>query len=199
MAKICPEVEKNLILSAQNFYDILDMAMQAGDDGGFINEFVYDRAAYVFFISMIMPQHKTQIAEIISEGNPLEAWTYCCDEGIAEELFANERYAEDIKFLEEKKTAWLENYCSYAHSARGIINIMQELSADIVGETIKRFKSVNEGSDVQRALEIAESWGLNNVEKQDSINEFVQNNTEPKPKILEEMFDTSLFEQVLTT
>ena len=39
--------EKDLQLTAQEVYDILDLAVQAADDNGFVSEYVYERAIYL--------------------------------------------------------------------------------------------------------------------------------------------------------
>lgn len=57
------ETEKSLALDAQERYDIISFAMDAADDNGFINSFVFERALYCYAAIMLYPE----IAEELSE------------------------------------------------------------------------------------------------------------------------------------
>ena len=151
--------EKNLQLTAQEVYDILDLAIQAADDNGFVSEYVYERAIYLYATAVLLPKYKDEVTKIISEENPLAAWQYCVKEGYLHNLV--DEYSDELEFLAKQSITWLENYINYAHSARGLLGTIQALSTDIVAQASKRFQDVNEGSKIQEVLQIAENWGLN--------------------------------------
>jgi hypothetical protein len=58
------ETEKSLALDAQERYDIISFAMDAADDNGFINSFVFERALYCYAAIMLYPEHKEELAEL---------------------------------------------------------------------------------------------------------------------------------------
>lgn len=190
MTQIHPETEKNLVLNAQNVYDILDMSIQAADDNGFVNEFVYDRVIYVFLASYLCPKHTIEISNIISETNPLEAWDYCCNENLILEM--QEKYPHEISFVEDIKVTWLRNYVEYAHSARGLLNTIQEFTSDIVNQTVNKFNKINEGSDVQQVLEIAEKWGLNEAVEELKSTEIVEETEELNEPDLLSLYESDI-------
>ena len=152
--------EKNLKLTAQEVYDILDLAIQAADDNGFVSEYVYERAIYLYATIVLFPELKDEITNIISNENPLAAWQHCVKEDYLYNLV--EEYSNELDFLAEQGDVWLENYTKHVHSARGLLGSIQALSTDIVAQASKRFQDVNEGSNIQDVLRIAENWGLDN-------------------------------------
>lgn len=58
------ETEKSLALDAQERYDIISFAMDAADDNGFINSFVFERALYCYAAIMLYPEYKEQLSEL---------------------------------------------------------------------------------------------------------------------------------------
>ena len=179
--------EKNLNLTAQEVYDILDLATQAAEDDGFVSEYVYNRALCLYSVVALYPDLKKEITKVISEYNPLFAWNYCLDRDYIQLLF-NEHQAT-LDFLEEESKVWLKNYTTYLHSARGIIGTFQGLSADILSQASQRFQDVNNGSSVQEIIKIAESWGLENVASNALVNK-----SQPvlQPDNLNSLYDTSV-------
>ena len=58
------EIEKTLTFSAQDRYDIISFAMDAADDNGFINSFVFERALYCYAFMMLRPERKDELTPI---------------------------------------------------------------------------------------------------------------------------------------
>ena len=179
--------EKNLNLTAQEIYDILDLAIQAAEDDGFISEYVYNRAICLYSVIALYPDLKKEIAKIISEHNPLFAWNYCLDKDYIQALF-NE-HQSTLDFLEEESKVWLKNYTAYLHSARGIIGTFQGLSADILSQASQRFQDVNNGSNVQEVIKIAENWGFENIANNTLAN---KPQSALQPDNLDSLYDTSV-------
>ena len=65
------ENEKSLALDAQERYDIIGFAMDAADDNGFINSFVFERALYCFAAIVLYPEHKDKIVSHM-QNSPIE-------------------------------------------------------------------------------------------------------------------------------
>lgn len=179
--------ERDLRLDTQEIYDILDFAIQAADDDGFVSEYVYERAIYVYAICTLMPEYAEEVSNLITIKNPLEAWHYCCTEELIDKLV--EDYSEEIEFLAEQGKIWLENYLDYAHSARGLLSTIQSFSSDIVAQTVEKFKEANNGSDIQQVLSIAENWGMNSGFDAEEIR---KENIKTKPAELISLYDKEL-------
>lgn len=60
------EIEKSLALDAQERYDIISFAMDAADDNGFINSFVFERALYCYAAIMLYPELKEDLSEKVA-------------------------------------------------------------------------------------------------------------------------------------
>lgn len=178
--------EKDLQLTAQEVYDILDLAIQAADDNGFVSEYVYERAIYLYATVILFPKFKNEITKIISEENPLAAWQHCIEKGYLHDLI--DKYSDELEFLAQQSITWLENYVSFSHSARGLLGTIQALSTDIVAQASKRFQDVNEGSKIQEVLQIAENWGLNK-EAAEMMN---KTNTSLKSADVDSLYDLSV-------
>jgi hypothetical protein len=165
--------EKNLQLTAQEVYDILDLATQAADDNGFVSEYVYERAIYLYATVILFPKFKNEITKIISEENPLAAWQHCIEKGYLQDLI--DKYSDELEFLAQQSIIWLENYVSFSHSARGLLGTIQDFSSDIVSGTLEKFQEINKSSDIQHILNIADEWGftpektLNSEKKNNSV------------------------------
>ena len=54
-------------LSSQDRYDIISFAMEAADDNGFINSFVYERALYCYAAIMLYPERREEIGNLLSD------------------------------------------------------------------------------------------------------------------------------------
>ena len=61
------EIEKSLTLSAQDHYDIISFAIDAADDNGFINSFVFERALYCYTFIILNPERKDELSPIAAE------------------------------------------------------------------------------------------------------------------------------------
>ena len=179
--------EKILQLTAQEVYDILDLAIQAADDNGFVSEYVYERAIYLYATIVLFPELKDEITNIISNENPLAAWQHCVKEDYLYNLV--EEYSNELDFLAEQGDVWLENYTKHVHSARGLLSTIQSFSSDIVAQTVEKFKEANNGSDIQQVLSIAENWGMNSGFDAEEVR---KENIKTKPTELISLYDKEL-------
>jgi hypothetical protein len=58
------ETEKSLALNAQERYDIISLAMDAADDNGFINSFIFERALYCYAAIILYPELREELSEL---------------------------------------------------------------------------------------------------------------------------------------
>ena len=171
--------EKERHMTTQDMYDVLDFAMQAAEDNGFINSFVYERALYEFAALILFPDRKEEFAPMVAE-NVNTAWDAMLEDGILDELVEN--YEQDIDYLGTLGKTWIDEFTTYIHSARGLLNSLQEVTGKISNMNIERFMDAAKESGVAEALQIADDWGMN----REATKEIVD-----KPQF--EIVDDSLF------
>lgn len=152
-------LEKNKQLSSQDLYDIMNFAMDAAEDGGFLNSFIFQRALYCFAAVVIFQERKDELAPMVAE-NILTAWDILLEDGTLDELRAN--YQEEMDYLADNGRIWFDEFGTYAHSARGLLDTVQELSGNLLGDAAKKLTTTAQETGVQELLQVADEWGMNN-------------------------------------
>ena len=155
------EKEKSYALSAKDRYDILTFATDVADDGGFVNSFVFERAIYCF-AAILLVEDQALKADIQGRvaANLVEAWDYLIQNDIIQELIEN--YREDFDILGNEGANWIEDYDKYATSARGILNLVEQFSGDIVQSAATQLNNSMNETNAANIIQIADKWGLNN-------------------------------------
>lgn len=154
--------EKKCSLSTQDMYDIISFSIEAANDNGFMNSFIFNRALYLFAAIVLYPEQKEEFAHIIS-ANVNEAWDKMMEEGIIENMV--DTFPTELEMLAENGKMWFDEYTEYAHSARGLLDTIQMFTGDIVKAAAEQLQA----SGVQEVLDIADKWGMNReVEKKDT-------------------------------
>lgn len=162
---IIPNLETTRKLTSQDIYDIIHFSAQSAEDNGFVNQYVFERALYVYAAIILYPDRKEEIGRMVSN-NILDAWDALVSDGTTSDMEKN--FSSDIKILGEVGSVWLDDYIKYLQSARGIFSTFQTFSGDIVESTVNRFKDAFNESDAKTVLEIADKWGMNNTPKDES-------------------------------
>lgn len=152
------EQEKTLKLTAQDRYEILDFAIQAAEDGGFLNSFVYHRAIYLYAAIVLFEDRKEELSHIIAK-SPIQAWDTLLKDNTINTML--EQYPQEMDILSAEAEKWYNEYEKYIHSARGVLNTVQELSGDIIESAARQLKSSAQETGVSDLLEIADEWGMN--------------------------------------
>ena len=149
--------EEKTALDAQERYDIISYAMDAADDSGFVNSYIFERALYCFAAIILYPDRKEALATLISI-NLLDGWKHLVQDGTIQEMM--EKYPDELKMLAEEGKIWFEEYSDWAHSARGILDVVQQYSGNIVQSAASRLTQTAESTGVQDLLNVAEDWGM---------------------------------------
>lgn len=152
--------EKECCLSAQERYDIIDFATQAAEDNGFMNSFIFERAIWLFAAIRLCEDRRDEIASMVA-ADLLEAWSELVADGTIEEMQAN--FADELEILAAEASVWFDEYTTYAHSARGLLSTIQNLSGDIVASAVEQFRNIQGNGDFQQVLDIAQNWGMSNA------------------------------------
>lgn len=170
------ETEKSLALDAQERYDIISFAMDAADDNGFINSFVFERALYCYAAMMLYPEYKKELAELATS-NLIAAWNKILEENIFEQMIKN--YETTITILCQEAENWFKEYSDWAHSARGILDIIQQFSGNIVENAANRLTTTAQETGVSNLLEVADEWGMTRgLLKEENIKENIKEQDE---------------------
>lgn len=154
-------VEKTKTLSTQEVYEIIDFAVQAAEDNGFLNSFVFERALYCFAAMRFYPERVEEIAGMMEDQSPLVAWDTLLEDGTVDKML--EENSVDLENLAQNGQVWFEEFNEYAHSARGLLNTIQDFSGDIVRQAAEQLKAASDNQQFQEVKAIAESWGMNNA------------------------------------
>ena len=146
--------EKSNRLSAKDRYDILTFAIEAADDNGFINSFVFERAIYCYAaIILTEDELKDNIRSKVAE-NLVEAWDWLVENNTIQELMAE--YKEEFDVLADEGTIWFEEYDKYATSARGILSLVEQFSEDIVSNAASTLRSTAKETGISNVIQIAD-------------------------------------------
>lgn len=151
--------EKTSALSSAAQFDIITFAIQAAEENGFLNSFIFERALYCFAAIVLNDDRKDEISSLVAKGI-IEAWERLVEDGTIDELVIN--YAEALDDLSENAQRWFEEYNKYTISARGLLNTIQELSGTIVQNAATQLRDASTESGVFDILKIADEWGMNN-------------------------------------
>jgi len=150
--------EKTCSLSARDRYDILTFAISAADDNGFVNSFIFERAMYCYAaIILTEDDMKDDIRARVSE-NIIDAWDYLVQNNIIQEL--RDRYADDLDYLAKEGGVWLDEYDTYATSARGILSLVETFTGSAVSDAVNALRATAEESGVANVINIAQDWGM---------------------------------------
>lgn len=151
--------EKTSALSSAAQFDIINFAIQAAEENGFLNSFIFERALYCFAAIVLNDDRKEEISHLVSQG-VIEAWEQLVEDGTMDEMINN--YAEALDDLSDNAQRWFEEYGKYTISARGLLNNIQELSGSIVQNAAEQLRSASTEAGVLDVLQLADNWGMNN-------------------------------------
>lgn len=154
------DFEKNRKLSTQDMYDIMAFACDAAEDNGFMNSFIFERALYEYAAIIIFQEDKEKLSSKVAE-NINSAWDYMLEEGYIEKLVNN--YQSEMDALADMGERWMEEYTSYAHSARGLLDTVKMISGDITQNMMNQLKKTADAEGVSNLIQIADNWGMNNT------------------------------------
>jgi|GEM_PF-3239202 hypothetical protein len=162
-------LEKQSALSTQDMYDIIAFSIEAANDSGFMNSFIFNRALYLFAAIILYPEHKDEYSSLVAK-NINTAWDKMLEEGILENM-AND-FPVELQLLAENGENWYSEYTQYAHSARGLLDTIQTFTGDIVKSAAEQLKEASDQSGIQEVLKIADNWGMNNEVAKENKPEF---------------------------
>ena len=150
--------EESYKLSAKDRYDILNFAIEAADDGGFVSSFVFERAMYLYAAIILEEDKADNIRKKITQ-NLIEAWDYVIQEKIIQEM--QEKYSNDLDKLADEGWTWFEEYNNYVLSARGILSLVEQFTGNAVTSAASALRNTADETGITDILNIADEWGMN--------------------------------------
>lgn len=151
--------EKTYAITSAMQYDIINFAIQAAEENGFLNSFIFERALYCFAAIVLNDDRKEEISSLVAAG-VIEAWEKLVEDGTMEEMLDN--YKNELDELNNNAVRWFNEYNKYSISARGLLNNIQELSGSIVQTAADQLRSASTETGIMDVLKIADNWGMNN-------------------------------------
>ena len=153
------DLEKAYQLPSQERYDIISRAMDAAEDDGFINQFVFIRALYVFAARVLYSEMTEQIDEDLLNSSPMMVWDKMLKDGVVDNMIND--YSAELNILADEGQIWLEDFMTYRNSARGIIDVLQVFTEGLAGNMGQQLEVFKNDADIAGVQEIAERWGFN--------------------------------------
>lgn len=151
--------EKTSALSSAAQFDIINFSIQAAEENGFLNSFIFERALYCFAAIVLNDDRKDEISSLVAKG-VIEAWEQLVEDGTMDQLVAE--YKDALDDLNENAIRWFTEYNKYTISARGLLNNIQELSGSIVQNAANQLRDASTETGILDVLKIADEWGMNN-------------------------------------
>lgn len=151
-------MEKKCQINAQERYDIINFALEAANEDGFINQFIYERSLYLYAAIL-----KLDISEKLREAitvNPLTAWDMAIEDGTIDKLSNN--YGPDLDYLAEDAATIVDDYANYQISVRGTLANFQGVTDTMIEDAAKGYEQVKKESGLENIVDIADYWGMNN-------------------------------------
>ena len=152
-------LEKESVLSSQDRYDIIHFAQQSAVEEGFCNKFLFLRALYLYAAIILDEEHKEELQAKISE-DLLGTWDYAIKENIISNMLQS--YPKEMELLADESQQWFEEYIAWSKSLRGVVDVFQNYSADIMQQAAAQLQNIENDSSLGKVIDIANKWGMNN-------------------------------------
>ena len=148
------EIEKKKVLSSQDIEDIITFSLQQADDG-YLKGYTFERALIVFSVIMFYQETKEELSSMLVN-NLNEAFDKVIKDGLYDKMC--EEHLEEYEYIINCGIEWFNDLKDYQLSARGIFDLIQSMSGDIVNMATDRLKEVASSENVKELEEITQRW-----------------------------------------
>ena len=152
--------EKNCALTSQERYDIINNALAAAEDNGFLNQFVFERALTCYEVLQLIEDLDDIDAPMVEE-NPLTAFDHFLEMGYIDQLVNN--HADTVNYIGQTAATYFEDYEKYLLSIGGVLNKAEIFSSQVLQNMAGQVNEVMQNDDIKQTLQIADEWGMNRV------------------------------------
>jgi hypothetical protein len=146
------EQEKNCALTSQERYDIINNALAAAEDNGFLNQFVFERALNCYEVLQLIEDLDDIDAPMVEE-NPLNAFDHFLEMGYLDQLANN--HADIVNYVGRTAAIYFEDYEKYLLSIGGVLNKAEIFSSEILQNMAGQMNDLTKNGDIQETLKIA--------------------------------------------
>lgn len=149
---------KNCPLSSQEMYDMINLCLEAAEDNGFLNQFVFERALTCHEVLQLIDDLDDLAGPMVAE-NPLAAFDYFLAEGYIDQLANN--HADVVGYIGQVAAQYFSDYEKYLLSIGGVLNKAEIFSSEVLQNMAGQFNDLTKSGDIQETLKIANEWGMN--------------------------------------
>lgn len=156
------ENEKASAVSAAQMNELLAFAIGEAENDGFINQYVFERAAYVYLYLSLCEEEEEQkkVSDAVDLDGVLVTWTNLVKEGKIEEMVKN--HDVEVQLATDACDRVFKDYFDYSNSIRATFAGFQSSSARAMKETMKQLSDAMSSEQYKDVLDIAEKWGMSN-------------------------------------
>ena len=151
---------KDCSLMSQEIYDIISNCLDAADDDGFLDQFVFERALVCYEVLALI--------EDLDEGdedrvktNPLKAFDHFIEMGYVDSLIKNHK--DTVDYVGQIAAQYFEAKEEYSRSLGAVINKAQIFSSEILQNMAGQVSNLASNKDILETLRIADEWGMNRI------------------------------------
>ena len=141
-------------------YDMINSCIEAAEDNGFLNQFVFERALVCHEILNLVEDLDDLAGSRVAE-NPLTAFDNFLEMGYIDILIKN--YADAVEYIGQVAAQYFEDYEKYLLSIGGVLNKAEIFSSEVLQNMAGQVQTLTTNQDVKEALRIADEWGMNRV------------------------------------
>lgn len=142
-------------MNSQEIYEVVNYALDAANDNGYLNHFVFTKALNVATAMVVVPDEVS-----IQEGeNILSVYDRLSEDGVIAKVVS----AVDMCELYDIAYAEFKSYQAYLVSISGSMNKFMDVLNERFASGIKELTSRINSDDIAQVQAIAENWGLNEV------------------------------------
>ena len=141
-------------------YDMINSCIEAAEDNGFLNQFVFERALVCHEILNLVEDLDDLAGSRVAE-NPLTAFDQFLEQGQIDELIANHKDA--VEYIGQVAAQYFEDYEKYLLSIGGVLNKAEIFSSEVLQNMAGQVQTLTTNQDVKEALRIADEWGMNRI------------------------------------
>lgn len=152
------EQVKNCPLTSQEMYDMINSCIEAAEDNGFLNQFVFERALVCHEVLLLIEDLDDIDAPMVAE-NPLKAFDHFLEMGYIQSLIKN--HATTVDYIGKVAAQYFEDYEKYLLSIGGVLNKAEIFSSQVLQNMGGQIKELTDNEDIKRTLQIADEWGMN--------------------------------------
>lgn len=149
---------QNCALTSQEVYDMINSCLEAAEDNGFLNQFVFERALVCHEILLLLEDLEDLAGPMVAE-NPLTAFDHFLELGLVRKLVQEQEAT--VNYISRIAAQYFEDYEKYLLSIGGVLNKAEIFSSEILQNMAGQVKEISENLDVQETLKIANEWGMN--------------------------------------